>query len=201
MGFEKEQLEHEKTKLQILQQQQQNVANQFDRNVSIQIEELKIHKEELRRLQFQKSKVLEKEKHLELQASKLDEERERKEKEQVTERERILSEQASLDLEEFEALELTLDNTDANGNPLSEKAQAIVADKHNLALMELDILTSDLEYHNRFQSQRDEIKREKEKLENMEKQHKELESVLTEQYKDYSLTERKNYKKLKMKVK
>ena len=64
LEFEKEQLEHEKTKLQILQQQQQNVANQFDRNVSIQIEELKIHKEELKRLQFQKSKVLEKEKHL-----------------------------------------------------------------------------------------------------------------------------------------
>ena len=49
LEFERDQLEHEKTKLQILQQQQQNVANEFDRNVSIQIEELKIQKQELKR--------------------------------------------------------------------------------------------------------------------------------------------------------
>lgn len=183
LEFEKEQLEHEKTKLQLLQQQQQNVANQFDRSVSIQIEELKIHKEELKRLQLEKNKVLEKEKEIELAASKLDEERNKKEQQQESERNRILSEQASLDLEEFEALEKTLTNSikDSNGNTLTAKAMALVNDKHNLALMELDILTNDLEYHDQFQNQREEIEKEKERLGKMEEQHKELETVLSDQ--------------------
>jgi len=191
LEFEKEQLEHEKIKLQLLQQQQQNVANQFDRSVSIQIEELKLHKEELKRLQLEKSKVLEKEKEIELAASKLDEERCKKEQEQKSERDRILSEQASLDLEEFEALEETLTYTpnpaDTVGNTLTAKAMALVNDKHNLALMELDILTNDLEYHNQFQNQREEIEREKERLEKMEKQHQELEKVLSDQIQRYDL--------------
>ena len=190
LEFEKDQLEHEKTKLQILQKQQQNVANQFDRSVSIQIEELKLHKEELKRLQFEKKQVLEKEKEIELAATKLDEERSKKEEEQKYERDRILSEQASLDLEEFEALEKTLTSTinqDTNGNCLTAKAMALVTDKHNLALMELDILTNDLEYHDQFQNQREEIEREKERLEKMESQHKELEKVLSEQIHRYNL--------------
>ena len=44
LSFEKEQLEQEKRKLQVLQQQQLTVANQFDRKMKIQIEELELQK-------------------------------------------------------------------------------------------------------------------------------------------------------------
>ena len=108
LEFERDQLEHEKTKLQILQQQQQNVANEFDRNVSIQIEELKIQKQELKRFEAEKQKILDKEKEIEMAASQLDAQRRAKEEQQKSERDRIFNEQASLDLEEFEALEKSM---------------------------------------------------------------------------------------------
>lgn len=182
LEFEKDQLEHEKTKLQILQQQQENVANQFDRNVSIQIEELKLHKQEVRRLQIEKEKIQAKEKEIEVAASKAGKEREEKEEQRKSERDRILSEQASLDLQEFEALEKSLNNNSGGGpRNIISKAMELESDKQRLALLELDLLTDDLEYHDQFQKQRDELDIEKVHLENMEKQHKELERNLSDQ--------------------
>ena len=55
------------------------------------------------------------------------------------------------------------------------------SDKQKLALLELDILTDDLEFHDKFELQRDELDKGRSRLERMEKQHKELESNLSEQ--------------------
>ena len=185
LEFEKDQLEHEKIKLQILQQQQQNAANQFDRKVSIQIEELQLQKQELQNLQEEREKILEREKEIELNASRINEERKLKEEKQKNQRYRILSEQASLELHEFEALEKSLNGTSSSPrlphNGLSRKAEELENEKHKLALLELDLITDDLEFHDQFQAQREEIEKEKERLELMEKHHKELETNLSQQ--------------------
>ena len=187
LEFERDQLEHEKTKLQILQQQQQNVANEFDRNVSIQIEELKIQKQKLKRFEVEKKKILEKEKEIEMAASQLDAKRKMKEEQQKTERDRILSEQASLDLEEFEALEKSVSEDKSQLQDLRSKAINLETDKHALALLELDILTEDLEFQDRYEKQKQDIQVEKERLEKMERQHKELEDNLSTQIQRYVL--------------
>jgi len=184
LEFERDQLEHEKTKLQILQQQQQNVANEFDRNVSIQIEELKIQKQELKRFELEKMKVLAKEKEMEMAASQLDAQRKAKEEKQRSERDRIINEQASLDLEEFEALEKSMSD-DRSMHGLRSKAITLETDKHALALMELDILTDDLEFQDRYEQQKKDIQVEKERLEKMEVQHRELEDNLSLQIQRY----------------
>ena len=181
LEFERDQLEHEKTKLQILQQQQQNVANEFDRNVSIQIEELKIQKQELKRFEAEKQKILEKEKEIEMAASQLDAQRRAKEEQQKSERDRIFSEQASLDLEEFEALEKSMVEDKSQLQGLRSKAITLETDKHALALLELDILTEDLEFQDRYEQQKHDLKKEKDRLEKMECHHKELENNLSDQ--------------------
>jgi len=184
LEFEKDQIEHEKIKLQILQQQQQNAANQFDRKVSIQIEELKLQKQELNNFHVEREKILAKEKEIEQHASKINEVRRAKEAKQKNERDRILSAQASLDLQEFEALEASLNN---NASPklrtgkISKEAESLESEKHQLALLELDLLTDDLEFHDQFQDQREELQREKQRLELMEEQHEQLEKDLSEQ--------------------
>ena len=181
LEFERDQLEHEKTKLQILQQQQQNVANEFDRNVSIQIEELKIQKQELKRFEAEKQKILDKEKEIEMAASQLDAQRRAKEEEQQSERDRIFNEQASLDLEEFEALEKSMVEDKSQLHGLRSKAITLETDKHALALLELDILTEDLEFQDRYEQQKHDLKKEKDRLDKMESHHKELEDNLSDQ--------------------
>ena len=47
--------------------------------------------------------------------------------------------------------------------------------------MELDILTDDLEFQDRYEQQKKDIQVEKERLENMEVQHRELEENLSTQ--------------------
>lgn len=181
LEFERDQLEHEKTKLQILQQQQQNVANEFDRNVSIQIEELKIQKQELKRFEAEKQKILDKEKEIEMAASQLDAQRRAKEEQQKSERDRIFNEQASLDLEEFEALEKSMVEDKSQLHGLRSKAITLETDKHALALLELDILTEDLEFQDRYEQQKHDLKKEKDRLDKMESHHKELEDNLSDQ--------------------
>lgn len=181
LEFEKDQLEHEKTKLQILQQQQQNVANEFDRNVSIQIEELKIQKQELKHFEFEKKKILDREKEIEMAASQLDETRKKKEERKKSEHHRILQEQASLDLEEFQRLEKSMNDEPSSNGGSRMKAIELETDKHALALLELDILTDDLEFQDRYQKQKDDIEKEKQRLQIMEMQHKELELNLSNQ--------------------
>ena len=181
LEFERDQLEHEKTKLQILQQQQQNVANEFDRNVSIQIEELKIQKQELKRFEAEKQKILDKEKEIEMAASQLDAQRREKEEQQKSERDRIFNEQASLDLEEFEALEKSMVEDKSQLHGLRSKAITLETDKHALALLELDILTEDLEFQDRYEQQKHDLKKEKDRLDKMESHHKELEDNLSDQ--------------------
>lgn len=179
LEFEKDQLEHEKTKLQILQQQQQNVANEFDRNVSIQIEELKIQKQELKRFEFEKKKIMDREKEIEIAASQLNEERKKKEEKKKSEHHRILQEQASLDLQEFQRLEKSID--DSCNSESRMKAIELETDKHALALLELDILSDDLEFTDRYKKQKEDIEKEKQRLEAMELQHRDLELNLSNQ--------------------
>ena len=61
------------------------------------------------------------------------------------------------------------------------KAIELETDKHALALLELDILTDDLEFHDRYEKQKEDIRQEKQRLEQMEQQHKELENNLSNQ--------------------
>ena len=185
LEFERDQLEHEKTKLQILQQQQQNVANEFDRNVSIQIEELKIQKQELKRFETEKQKILEKEKEIDEIHSQRDAKRKAKEEQQKSERDRILNVQASLDLEEFEALEKSMTEDKSQLQGLRSKAITLETEKLALALLELDILTEDLEVQDRYEQQKKDLQVEKEQLEQMEKHHKELENNLSDQIQRY----------------
>ena len=181
LEFERDQLEHEKTKVQILQQQQQNVANEFDRNVSIQIEQLKIQKQELSHFEYEKKNILEREKEIEMAASQLDAQRKMKVDRKTSEHHRILEQQASLDLQEFQRLEKTFNDEKSSSSEARKKAIELETDKHALALLELDILTDDLEFQDRYQTQKEDIENEKHRLLLMENQHKELEKNLSQQ--------------------
>lgn len=104
LSFEKEQLEQERRKLQVLQQQQQNVANQFDREISIQIEELELKRRELRRYEHEKEKLLEKEKEIELAGKRLVENRSKQDQIQA-DFVSLQHKEAKIELDEFERLE------------------------------------------------------------------------------------------------
>ena len=104
LGFEKEQLEQERRKLQVLQQQQQNVANQFDREISIQIEELELKRRELRRYEHEKEKLLEKEKEIELAGKRLIENRSKQEQIKA-DFDSLENKEEKIELDEFERLE------------------------------------------------------------------------------------------------
>ena len=163
LSLEKDQLEHEKKKLQMLQQQQQNIANQLDVKMSIQIKELKKQKEELQSFHVKNDSIRAKEREIEMAALKLEEEQSLKEQQRKIEREMLVSQQATL--EEFEKFEASLS---------SLPVDSIKDEKHRLALLEVDILTEDLEYHDQFQRQKEEIQNQKQKLEEMECQHRYL---------------------------
>ncbi|XP_066930642.1 kinesin-like protein KIF16B isoform X1 [Clytia hemisphaerica] len=201
LEFERDQLEHEKTKLQILQQQQQNVANEFDRNVSIQIEELKIQKQELKRFETEKQKILEKEKEIDAIHSARDAKRQAKEEEQKSERDRILNVQASLDLEEFEALEKSMTEDKSQMKGLRTKAITLETEKHALALLELDILTEDLEVQDQYEQQKKDLQSEKEQLEQMERHHQELENNLSDQIQRLQRERERELEKIKQEKK
>ena len=130
---------------------------------------------------MEKQKIQDKEKEIENAALKLDAQRKEKEEQQQSERDRILNEQASLDLQEFEVLEKSLveDKTQMHG--IRSKAITLETDKHALALLELDILTEDLEFQDRYEQQKQDLKKEKARLDVMESQHKELENNLSDQ--------------------
>ena len=153
LGFEKEQLEQEQRKLQALQQQQQTVANQFDREIAIQIEELELRRRELKRYEHEKEKLLEKEKQIELAGKKLVENRSKQERIKA-EYDELRSKQAKIELDEFEKLEEVL----MAGGPTTPRSEVdgveggfqlevgvqLESDKTRLALEELDTLEEDL---------------------------------------------------------
>ena len=142
---------------------------------------MKIQKQELKRFEAEKQKILDKEKEIEMAASQLDAQRRAKEEEQQSERDRIFNEQASLDLEEFEALEKSMVEDKSQLHGLRSKAITLETDKHALALLELDILTEDLEFQDRYEQQKHDLKKEKDRLDKMESHHKELEDNLSDQ--------------------
>lgn len=110
LSFEKEQLEQERRKLQVLQQQQQNVANQFDREISIQIEELELKRRELRQYEHEKEKLLEKEKEIELAGKRLIENRS-KQQQIKADYDSLQHKEAIIELDEFERLEEAVNMT------------------------------------------------------------------------------------------
>ncbi|XP_065644289.1 kinesin-like protein KIF16B isoform X2 [Hydra vulgaris] len=171
LTLEKDQLEHEKKKLQILQQQQQTIANQLDVKMTIQIEELKVQKEELQSFHIKNEKIRAKEREIEMAAKKLEEEQNLKEQQMKIEREALLNQQATLDKLE----ELSTVKKSSSCLPI----ESLEDEKRRLALLELDILTEDLEYHDQFQKQKEEIQNQKQKLEEMENQHRYLIDSLT----------------------
>merc|ERR1719494_743038 len=187
LSFEKEQLEQEKRKLQVLQQQQLTVANQFDRKMKIQIEELELQKEELRSFDEEKKKLEEKEKELEVAVAKSELERRKKEEMKRINQERVNCGKQELELEEFEHLEEALTqmtitpSTTPKLTGESEKARALEEEKHKLAMLELDLLTDDLEFHERYRLQKEEVQREKVELELIEQKHRDLERNLSDQ--------------------
>ena len=107
LSFEKEHVEQERRKLQALQQQQQSYANQFDREISIQIEELELKRRELRKYEHEKEKLLKKEKEIELAGQRLVENRTKQEKIKA-EFDSLECKQAKIELDEFEKLEEAL---------------------------------------------------------------------------------------------
>eukprot|EP00794_Sanderia_malayensis_P011257 gene11257-12437_t len=200
LGFEKEQLEQERRKLQALQQQQQSVANQFDREIAIQIEELELKRQELKRYEHEKEKLLEKEKQIELAGKRLVENRTKQERLKA-EFEELQSKQAKIELDEFEKLEEVLMN-DKEHAPAGEDAREengdivdavmegelrrsmegkIDVEKQRLVLEEFDTLEEDLRLQEMYRQQKVEIDREKQQLEEMERLHKKLELELSNQ--------------------
>lgn len=153
LGFEKEQLEQERRKLQVLQQQQQNVANQFDREISIQIEELELKRRELKRYEHEKEKLLEKEKEIELAGKRLIEHRSRQEQIKA-DFDSLENKEEKIELDEFERLEEAVmkdKSEEAKDNseevPQKESANHDVRSKTSDSFIEeLDGIEEDLRY-------------------------------------------------------
>ncbi|XP_065056409.1 pleckstrin homology-like domain family B member 1 isoform X1 [Rhopilema esculentum] len=188
LSFEKEHVEQERRKLQALQQQQQSYANQFDREISIQIEELELKRRELRKYEHEKEKLLKKEKEIELAGQRLVENRTKQEKIKA-EFDSLECKQEKIELDEFEKLEEALmksvakeDKESVNGMHDEDDANSTAERnvKEN-AVGDLDSIEEDLRLQEMYRQQRVEIDREKRQLEEMEKLHKKLESQLAGQ--------------------
>ena len=156
LGFEQEQLEQERRKLQVLQQQQQNVANQFDREISIQIEELELKRRELRKYEHEKEKLLEKEKEIELAGKRLIENRTRQEQIKA-DFDSLENKEEKIELDEFERLEEAVmkDGSENENGEISSlqkgpESEELESNTREAVVDDFDSIEEDLRYFLNF---------------------------------------------------